>query len=118
MPRKKQKPFRKLPNGFGSVRKLSGNRRKPYVASAPSFKLNGVTVPGETLGYFETWEAGYERLALYKANREWENRKKKEKLFTFKEVYQKYFHEKYEPKQDHKHPFLKFQFTFFTPHSL
>ena len=48
MPRKKQKPFRKLPNGFGSVRKLSGNRRKPYVASAPSFKLNGVTVPGET----------------------------------------------------------------------
>ncbi len=96
MPRKKQKPFKKLPNGFGSVRKLSGNRRKPYVAAAPSFKLNGVTVPGETLGYFETWEAGYERLALYKANREWENRKKKEKLFTFKEVYQKYFHEKYE----------------------
>lgn len=96
MARKKQKPFKRLPNGFGSIRKLSGKRRKPYMASSPAITLNGTIVPSEILGYFETWEEGYERLVLYKANKEWEIRKSKEKLYTFKEVYEKYYHEKYE----------------------
>lgn len=96
MPRKKKKPFNRLPNGFGSIKKLSGNRRKPYQALAPSKIVNGVIFPGEPLGYFENWEEAYERLALYKANEEWKIRKKKEKLYTFAEVYQMYWRNKYE----------------------
>jgi len=96
MSRKKKKPFNRLPNGFGSIKKLSGNRRKPYAVYAPSFKINGVTVPGHIVDYAETWEAGYERLVLYRANREWEENKEKNRLYTFSEVYKMYFHEKYE----------------------
>lgn len=96
MPRKKKKPFNRLPNGFGSIKKLSGNRRKPYQALAPSKIVNGVIFPGEPLGYFEKWEEAYERLALYKANEEWKVRKKKEKLYTFAEVYQMYWRDKFE----------------------
>lgn len=96
MPRKKKKPFNRLPNGFGSIRKLSGNRRKPYAVYAPSRTLNGVSVPGELIECVESWEAGYERLVLYKANKEWELKKKKEKLYTFSEVYEMYYKEKYE----------------------
>lgn len=96
MSRKKKKPFNRLPNGFGSIKKLSGNRRKPYQALAPSKIVNGVIFPGEPLGYFEKWEEAYERLALYKANEEWKIRKKKEKLYTFAEVYQMYWRDKFE----------------------
>lgn len=96
MARKKQKPFKRLPNGFGSIRKLSGKRRKPYMVTSPVVMYNNTPIPGSVLGYFETWEEGYERLVLYKANKEWEHRKTQEKLYTFKEVYEKYFHEKYE----------------------
>lgn len=96
MARKKQKPFKRLPNGFGSIRKLSGKRRKPYMVTSPVVMYNNTPIPGSVLGYFETWEEGYERLVLYKANKEWEHRKTRDKLYTFKEVYEKYFHEKYE----------------------
>lgn len=96
MPRKKKKPFNRLPNGFGSIKKLSGNRRKPYAVYAPSKVINGVLVPGELIECVESWESGYERLVLYKANKEWEEKKKKESLYTFSEVYEMYYKEKYE----------------------
>ena len=96
MPRKKKKPFNRLPNGFGSIKKLSGNRRRPYGVYAPTRTVNSVFIPGEIIDYKETWEAAYERLVLYKANREWETRKKKEKLYTFSEVYQMFYREKFE----------------------
>jgi integrase len=96
MPRKKKKPFNRLPNGFGSIKKLSGNRRKPYAVYAPSKVINGVLVPGELIECVESWESGYERLVLYKANKEWEEKKKKESLYTFSEVYEMYYREKYE----------------------
>lgn len=96
MSRKKKKPFNRLPNGFGSIKKLSGNRRKPYQALTPSKNVNGVVFPGEPLGYFEKWEEAYERLALYKANEEWKLKKKAEKLYTYAEVYQMYWRDKFE----------------------
>lgn len=96
MPRKKKKPFNRLPNGFGSIKKLSGNRRRPYAVYAPARTVNSVLIPGELIDYKETWEEAYERLVLYKANREWETRKKKEKLYTFSEVYQMFYREKFE----------------------
>lgn len=46
----------KLPNGFGTVYKLSGNRRRPYVVKK--------TVQGKqkTLGYFSTYQEAFEYL--------------------------------------------------------
>lgn len=40
----------KLPNGFGTVYKMQGNRRRPYVAKK--------TIQGkqQAIGYFETFE--------------------------------------------------------------
>ena len=99
MPRPKKKPFNRLPNGFGSIKKLSGNRRNPYAVYAPSRTINGVRVPGELIECVETWEAGYERLVLYKANKEWELKKKKEKLYTFEEVFKMFYQEKFELSQ-------------------
>lgn len=55
----------KLPNGYGSVYKLSGNRRKPYVATKTiGFKENGQQIL-KPIGYYETREEGLQALALY-----------------------------------------------------
>lgn len=58
------RPMR-LPNGFGNINKLSGNRRKPYRARI----LDGYTNEGQriykTLGYFEKYTDAYTALADY-----------------------------------------------------
>lgn len=55
----------RLPNGYGSVYKLSGKRRKPYVAKITT----GWNSLGKqiylTLGYFETKQDGLNALAEY-----------------------------------------------------
>lgn len=52
----------KLPNGFGTVYKLQGNRRRPYVAKK--------TIQGKqkALGYFTTFEDGMACLVDYNRN--------------------------------------------------
>ena len=45
--------FKRYANGSGTVSKLSGNRRKPYVAFTPAKFVEGKYVR-EVLGYFET----------------------------------------------------------------
>lgn len=47
---------RRLPNGFGSISKLSGNRRRPYMVR---------TSKQEILGYTETYEDAYLMLCEY-----------------------------------------------------
>lgn len=46
----------RLPNGYGSVYKLSGHRRRPYVVKK--------TIDGRqrALGYFESYQAAFEFL--------------------------------------------------------
>lgn len=55
----------KLPNGFGSVYKLSGNRRRPYIAR----RTIGWDDEGKqqyvTLGYYATRQEGLQALADY-----------------------------------------------------
>lgn len=52
----------RLPNGFGSITKLSGNRRRPYIAR----KLSGYRDDGRPIhsavGYYETYWQAYEAL--------------------------------------------------------
>ena len=53
----------KNPNGYGTVVKLSGNRRKPYaVRKTIGFNKKGYPIY-QTIGYKETRETGMEMLA-------------------------------------------------------
>jgi len=58
----------KLPNGYGSVHKLPGNRRKPYRARV----TDGWDPTGKqiylTIGYFETRQDALKALGLYHDN--------------------------------------------------
>ena len=58
----------KLPNGYGSVYKLSGNRRRPWIAR----KTTGWDENGKqlyyTIGYFETRAKAMAALAEYNKN--------------------------------------------------
>ncbi len=96
MPRKKKKPFKRLPNGFGSIKKLSGKRRKPYYVCGPESRVHGVKIPGEKIGSAETWEEGYQMLALWWAEKEGMSFSTKKSKYTFTQIYEMYWHEKYE----------------------
>jgi len=72
MPPKRKKPMR-LPNSFGTISKLSGARRKPWMAKKfLRYKLNEQT--GRMIsdyliiGYYETYELAYESLLDYNRN--------------------------------------------------
>jgi len=63
----------KLPNGYGSVTKLSGNRRKPYLARVTlgwtTDEQTGKTVQNRVpLGTFKTKREALQALAEYGAN--------------------------------------------------
>lgn len=95
-----RKKHMKLPNGFGSIKCLSGNRRKPYAVYPPVTEwtpTSPVTPPA--LAYTETWEEGYELLTAYnmeKAGKIKINRSVFiERTPTFAEVYQQFFDEKF-----------------------
>ena len=65
MPKKKKYP--RLRNGFGSIRRLSGNRTNPYAVFAPSTYRDerGYQIYGKALAYCPTWETGFSVLAMY-----------------------------------------------------
>ena len=103
MPRKKKKPFNRLPNGFGSIKKLSGNRRNPYYVCGPERRVHGVKIPGEKIGSAQSWEEAYQMLALWWAGKEKKTLPDKqegsvppEHAYTFAQVYEMYYKEKYE----------------------
>ena len=81
----------RLPNGYGSVYKLSGNRRKPWIVR----KTVRITCDKQecvTIGYYKTKEEGLQALALYNANPYDLDSAK----LTFTEVYNKWSKEKFE----------------------
>ena len=60
----------KLPNGFGSVYKLSGNRRNPYVAKkTKGWEIDPITGKSKqlyiTVGYYPTRKEALTALAEY-----------------------------------------------------
>ena len=69
--------FMKLPNGYGTVTKLSGNRRKPYVVK------EGISGKQKPIGYTTTREEGLILLAQYN-NDPWDIQTDK---ITFQELY-------------------------------
>lgn len=81
----------KLPNSFGSVQKLSGNRRKPYrVVKTVGWDENGKQIR-KTIGYYETRTLALQELALF-------NEKPYDidaRNITVDELHQKWQNEKY-----------------------
>ncbi len=67
----------KLPNGYGTVTKLSENRRKPYVVK------EGISGKQKPIGYTTTREEGLILLAQYN-NDPWDIQTDK---ITFQELY-------------------------------
>lgn len=63
---KKKHP--KLPNGFGSIKKLSGNRTNPYAVYPPTteFTSSGAPVTPKALCYVPDWYTGFYALMEYK----------------------------------------------------
>lgn len=69
MPRKSRKKYPKLPAGFGSIKRLSGNRRKPF-AVYPTYRgldLNGYPIMPPALCYVDSWLKGFAVLTAYNA---------------------------------------------------
>ena len=89
----KRRKYKKLPNGFGSIKKLSGNRSRPFAAYPPTkeFNLNGSPVTQPAIGYYEDWHKAFDALREYSANPydlAHEN-------ITFSELFDLYFKVKY-----------------------
>jgi Site-specific recombinase XerD len=82
----------KLPNKFGSVYKLSGNRRRPYIAR----KTTGWSDEGKqlylTVGYYETKEAALIALSDFNNNPYDLGMSKT----TFAEIYRKWFEDTFD----------------------
>ena len=81
----------KLPNGYGSVYRLSGKRRKPFVAR----KTNGWNDEGKqlyiTIGYYENKKQALQALADYNIN----PFNIEVSTITFSEVFEKWSEQKY-----------------------
>ena len=58
----------KLPNGFGSIKKLSGNRTNPYAVYPPTeaFTATGSPITQKALCYVNDWYTGFYALMDYK----------------------------------------------------
>lgn len=59
----------KLPNGYGSIAKLSGKRRNPYCVRPPvtEFDENGNPIRPKPICYTDTWINGFAALTAWKA---------------------------------------------------
>ena len=69
-PAPKKTRYKKLPNKFGSIKKLAGNRRKPFAAFPPciGFSTTGSPILPKAIGYFETYNEAYNALNEYHKN--------------------------------------------------
>lgn len=96
MPRYKRRT--RMPNRYGSICHLSGNRRRPYAVYPPVTKYSekGVPIRPKAIGYAETYNDALELLVMYNRGLvlpavELVPRRGP----TFAEVYEKYYDNKY-----------------------
>ncbi|MCI9078648.1 MAG: site-specific integrase [Lachnospiraceae bacterium] len=91
-PRKRRK-YKKLPNGFGCIKKLSGNRSRPFAAYPPTreFNLNGSPVSQPAIGYYKDWYQAFDALREYNNN----PYDLVHNDITFSELFTLYFNAKY-----------------------
>ena len=67
-PRTSAKRHPKLPNGFGSIKRLSGNRTNPYAVYPPvtKFDTNGAPIQPKALAYVDNWYKAFGVLSAWK----------------------------------------------------
>lgn len=82
--------FSRLPNKYGSVSKLSGNRRKPYFVRVNLHTENGKK-KYDILGYYSDKASALQALAEYNKNPFDINKSKA----TFKDIYELWYDKKY-----------------------
>lgn len=65
----KKRKYPKLPNRYGSIKKLSGSRRNPYAVYPPSqgVTLNGSPILPPAICYTDSWYKGFAILTAYHA---------------------------------------------------
>lgn len=84
----------RLPNGYGSITKLSGNRRRPYmVRITTGFTDEGKQIM-KALGYYATKKEALASLTEYNDS----PYSALPKNISFEKVFEKYTKEKYENK--------------------
>ena len=91
---KRRRKYKRLPNGYGSIKKLSGTRKRPYAAypPCPGFKTNGMPISTPAIGYYETWHLAYQALQEYlKSPYDLAQGK-----LTFAEIYDLFYKDKFE----------------------
>lgn len=80
----------KMPNGYGHIKHLSGNRRKPYAAYPPRRKTdyddNGKELPIKALGYFKTRAQAETCLMEYRSK----YGDSKTSGYTYKDIFEKF----------------------------
>lgn len=83
----------RFPNGFGSIRQLSGNRRKAFAVypAVTDYKDNGTAVMPKAIGYYETYEGALAALNEYNRG----NSTLYVSTMTFAEVYEAFYKEKF-----------------------
>ncbi|MBQ6264498.1 MAG: tyrosine-type recombinase/integrase [Clostridia bacterium] len=59
--------FKRRANGMGTVYKLSGNRRNPYVAIAPAYEGENGKTARKAIGYFATQKEAENALSAYRS---------------------------------------------------
>jgi integrase len=74
--------MRRKPNNYGTIKKLSGNRLRPFVACKPG-KLNREKCfyDQEVIGYYETWEEANDALST------WNRTRGSKTNYSFRELY-------------------------------
>lgn len=75
----KRKKYPRLPNGYGSIKRLSGkNRTNPYGVYPPTkgFDENGLPAPQKAICYVDDWYKGFTVLTWYKAGEYYPGREK------------------------------------------
>lgn len=108
--KRSRRPMR-LPNGFGSIVHLSGNRRNPYMARPPvtDYFDNGNPITPKAIGYYPDWHSAYEALLEYRKNPYDLDASR----ITYAEVYEKMVEEKKNlPKALSRSTFQSYQSAF------
>lgn len=98
---------RKLPNGTGSIKHLSGRRSREWAAypHVTKFSANGSPILEPAIGYFKTYDEAYQALILYNGtaqtsgkpelNKSQTNAMSQYTNITFAELYELYYHNKF-----------------------
>lgn len=81
---------KKLPNGYGCIKKLSGNRSNPYAAYPTTAGCTAPKSPA-AIGYFRDWHSAYAALCEYQRA----PFNPKMRGLSFQEVYHLYFNDKF-----------------------